>query len=305
MSAREDAYARHQQKRWMRQDPERWIRPDAVRFLKPDADPVSVYPALEQKYSRNQPRVPAGNGRESGRWTDASSGAGSGSGASPAASPMGNINFGDLPNFSDVFSLFQIAPGETDNTGYTQLAGDTSQDGGPGIGHNEGPPLEPSEIPRQRPQTPSGRMEIVWGIARWVSRVGRYAPAVDAFFGAKEQIEWLKSYDAMMKSYSDPPRTLDELQGRVSPVSERGYEDHHIEERTLLERLGFTRREINQPSNRARIPTLKHYEISGWYGTPNEEFGGLTPRDYLRDKDAGERRRVGIRALIDAGVLKP
>ena len=54
-----------------------------------------------------------------------------------------------------------------------------------------------------------------------------------------------------------------------------------------------------------RIPTLKHYEISGWYGTPNEEFGGLTPRDYLRDKDADERRRVGIEALIQAGVLKP
>jgi hypothetical protein len=61
----------------------------------------------------------------------------------------------------------------------------------------------------------------------------------------------------------------------------------------------------NDPDNMARIPTLKHYEISGWYGTPNEEFGGLTPRDYLRDKDADERRRVGIKALVEAGVLKP
>jgi hypothetical protein len=54
-----------------------------------------------------------------------------------------------------------------------------------------------------------------------------------------------------------------------------------------------------------RIPTLKHYEISGWYGTRNEEYGGLTPRDYVRDKNAAERRRVGIKALIDVGVLKP
>ncbi|MBS4002645.1 MAG: hypothetical protein KGZ91_04670 [Afipia sp.] len=303
MSAREDAYARHQQQRWLRPDAYRWVRSDVARFLAPSAA-ASVYCGVERKYSPNQPRVPAGNGRESGRWTDGSGG-GPGSGANPAASPMGNIDFGDLPNFSDVFSLFQITPGETDNSVYTQLAAVSEDGDGPGIGHNEGPPLEPSEIPQQRPQTPSGRMEIVWGIARWVSRVGRYAPVVDMFFGAKDQIEWLKSYDPAMKSYSDPPRTLDELQSRVSPVSERGYEDHHIEERTLLDRLGFTRREINEPSNIVRIPTLKHYEISGWYDTPNEEFGGVTPRNYLRDKDAGERRRVGIRALIDAGVLKP
>ena len=301
MRAREDAYARHQQRRWMRPDAHRWIRPDVVRFLSPGAHPPSAFLSLDRKYNPNQPRVPAGSGRESGRWTDGNSG-GTGGGT---ASPMGNIDFGGLPNFSDVFSLFQIAPNETDNTDYTRLAGDVSEGGGPGIGHNEGPPLEPSKIPQQRPQTSSDRMEIVWGIARWVSRVGRYAPIVDAFFGAKDQIEWLKSYDPAMKSYSDPPRTLDELQSRVNPVSERGYEDHHIQERTLLERLGFSRREINEPNNKVRIPTLKHYEISGWYGTPNEEFGGLTPRDYLRDKDAGERRRVGIRALVDAGVLKP
>jgi len=35
MSAREDAYARHQQARWMRPDAYRWVRPDAARFLKP------------------------------------------------------------------------------------------------------------------------------------------------------------------------------------------------------------------------------------------------------------------------------
>lgn len=148
-------------------------------------------------------------------------------------------------------------------------------------------------------------MEVVWAIARWVGRIGRYAPAVDIFFGAKDQIEWLKSYDPAMKSYSDPPRTLDELQSRVSPKSEPGYEDHHIEERTLLRRLGFTWGEINDPSNVVRVPTLKHYEISGWYGKRSEEFGGLAPRDYLRNKDAAERRRVGIKALIDMGVLQP
>lgn len=76
MSAREDAYARHQQARWMQPDGYRWIRPDAARFLKPGADVASVFPSLEGKYTPNQPRVPAGSGRESGRWTDGSSGGG-------------------------------------------------------------------------------------------------------------------------------------------------------------------------------------------------------------------------------------
>jgi len=301
MSAREDAYARAQQTRSMRPDAHRWIRPDAARFLKPGTDVESVYPALERKYSPNQPRVPAGN-PDGGQWT--SGGGGSGASVPGSTQPMGNIDFGDLSEIGSL-GLFEIAPRERDNSVYTQLAGDVPEGDGPGIGHNEGPPLEPSEIPQQRPETSSGRMETVWAIARWVSRTGRYSPAVDIFFGAKDQIEWLKSYDPAMKSYSDPPRTLDELQSRVSPISERGYEDHHVEEQTLLERLGFTRREINAPNNKVRIPTLKHYEISGWYGKLSEEFGGLTPRDYLRDKDAAERRRVGLKALIDMGVLKP
>ncbi|TKT73689.1 hypothetical protein YH63_020925 [Afipia massiliensis] len=285
----------------MRPDAYRWIRPDAARFLKPGTDVASVFPALERKYSPSQPRVPAGN-PDGGQWTD-----GGGDGSNPAANatarPVGSINF-DLSEIGNL-GLFQIAPRDRDNSDYARLAGDMPEGDGLGIGHNQGPPLEPSEIPLQRPESPADRMKVVWDIARWVNRVGRYAPAVDIFFGAKDQIEWLKSYDSAMKSYSDPPKTLEELQSRVSPASEPGYEDHHIEERTLLRRLGFTWGEIDDPSNKVRIPTLKHYEISGWFSTRSDEFGGLTPRDYLRDKDSSERRRVGIEALIDAGVLKP
>jgi hypothetical protein len=105
---------------------------------------------------------------------------------------------------------------------YAQLAGDVPEGDTPGIGHNEGPPPEPPEIPQQRPESPAGRMEVVWAITRRVGRVGRYTPAVDIFFQAKDQIEWLKPYGPAMKSYSDPPRTMEELQSRVSPTSERG-----------------------------------------------------------------------------------
>jgi hypothetical protein len=59
------------------------------------------------------------------------------------------------------------------------------------------------------------------------------------------------------------------------------------------------------PDNRVRIPRLKHWEITGWYARPNDEFGGQSPRSHLQGADWSERYRIGIRALEDAGVLAP
>lgn len=141
-----DAYAAHQRQRWMRPDAHRWIRPDAARFLAPGSDVASVFPVLapaETKYNPNQPRVPKGSGDESGRWTDGSStGIGSGS-----ASPMGQLDFGDLPNFSDLFGLFQISPSESPLDG-VQLASD---DGKPLLDSDGKPYYAPGghhELPR-------------------------------------------------------------------------------------------------------------------------------------------------------------
>ncbi len=98
MSQHQDAFDAHQRARFMRPDAHRWIRPAAAHFLKPSTDPASVYPALiaaETKYSPNQPRVPAGSGRESGRWTDGGGGIGS------LTKPMGNIGIDDPHVISD------------------------------------------------------------------------------------------------------------------------------------------------------------------------------------------------------------
>lgn len=104
-----DLYSAHQHARFTRPDAHRWIRPDATRWQKlPHPD--------EQKYSPSQPRD------WRGRWTDV----GGGGSGSPSASPMGRINFGDLPNFSDLFGLFQITPSDGAVDG-VQLAGDNGK----------------------------------------------------------------------------------------------------------------------------------------------------------------------------------
>ncbi len=289
MLSRDDAFARHHQERWLRPDAARWVRGDISRYHRPGCDLAKAVPAIGRKYNADQPRVPAGS-PDGGQWTNGSAN------GSDVPQPMGSIDFGDLPNFSDLFALFQIAPQEFDNSDDVQLAGDP-----PGAGDNNNLP----EIPTERPDTSVDRMKVVRDLARLGAEVSRVAPALDVISMATAQAEWLRSYEGAIKSYNDPPKTFEELQNRVSSTSEPGYEDHHIEERSLLRQLGYTWSEVNDPRNVVRIPTLKHYEISAWYGKPNEEFGGLSPRDYLRDKDADERRRVGLFALVKSGVMKP
>jgi hypothetical protein len=115
---------------------------------------------------------------------------------------------------------------------------------------------------------------------------------------------WLYSqYKANIEAYQDAPKTLGELQSAVaSPKA--GYDTHHIVERNA-ENDGFEKSQINDRDNLVLIPRMKHWEITGWYKTRSEEFGGLSPRDYLRDKSWEERRAVGLYALRKFEVLKP
>lgn len=76
-------------------------------------------------------------------------------------------------------------------------------------------------------------------------------------------------------------------------------------EQTPAERDGFTRDVIDSPQNLVRIPTMKHWEINAWYQTPNSEFGGVTPRQYLSGRNWEVRQAVGLKALAKMGVLKP
>jgi hypothetical protein len=129
---------------------------------------------------------------------------------------------------------------------------------------------------------PAGTILNTLDIASWVAE--GFAPYVEA--------------------YSDPPKSLEELQDAVSTPAP-GYDVHHIVEQTPAEQDGLPRSLIDSPDNLVRIPTLKHWQITGWYMTPSEDFGGLSPRSYLRGKSWEERVQVGYRGLVRFGVLKP
>jgi hypothetical protein len=131
-------------------------------------------------------------------------------------------------------------------------------------------------------------------------------PAATLFFVALMGTAWLADkYLPYVVTYQDPPRTLQELQQAALLPKIEYYNDHHLVEQTPAEDDGFPRSMIDSPTNIVRIPTLKHWLVTGWYQIPNQDFDGLSPREYLRGKTWKERVRVGKRALIEFGVLQP
>jgi hypothetical protein len=107
-----------------------------------------------------------------------------------------------------------------------------------------------------------------------------------------------------MEANRDPPKPLEELQQAVSEPT-LGYDIHHIVEQASARRGNQPEEMIDGSDNLVRIPRMKHWDLNRWYETEKPEFDWQTPRDYLKDKNWEERRRVGLQGLREVGVLKP
>ena len=310
MDWRQQAYLQHQQQRWLRPDAARWVRPDAAKFLKPGTRAADVYPALERKYSDDQPRVP-GSESGGGQWTSGGSGSSSGrlrvhiyrsdpesddvgDGGSGLSLPDLSFDLGSLLRDIDWSDLFDIKP-RAGRTGGVRLAGDAPD-------RLQTPDDQPPKIPKKRPEKSSQRTGVLRTLTSWARRFPTIAG--EAIAGLQKISDWMEAYKDLIEADRDPPKTMQELRAGVGK-RRPGYDTHHIIEQTAAEYWGLTRSEIDDPSNLVSIPRLRHYQITGWYGTKNDKFNGLSPRDYLRDKGLEERRKVGIEALIDFKVLKP
>ncbi len=153
----------------------------------------------------------------------------------------------------------------------------------------------PPRKPERRPSSRSGRARVIQEVVNWLREHGEQII---------EAASWFDEFYPSIRSYFDPPKTLQELQEAVA-TPKKGYDIHHIVEQTSAEQDGFPRSVIDAHINLVRIPRMKHWEINGWYARPNKDYGGRSPREYLRGKDWSERLRVGLDALVKYGVLKP
>lgn len=223
--------------------------------------------ALLRRFDPNQPRVPAGSS-DGGQWTD-------GSGSAPD---------------TDFDETDQSDGAEPDS--YLRR-----------IAYTPEAPDEPPRVPSKPPASGSERAAIVKNTVRWLVRSATSRTPVGRGVRAMiEAADWARPY---IQSYFDTPKSLEELQ-RAAAEPKTGYDIHHLVERTSARNAGFPESLIDGPQNTVRIPKLKHWEVNSWFERINDNYGGLTPRQYLRNPEIGweERVKIGTDALSEVGVLK-
>lgn len=112
----------------------------------------------------------------------------------------------------------------------------------PGVGHNQGPPLEePPEIPPRVLATKHAINDFLKVAAYWLEEASAVdKPAAAIFFIALMAAGWLADkYLPYIITYQDPPRTLQELQDAALLPKIEYYNDHHLVEQTAAENDGF------------------------------------------------------------------
>lgn len=276
---------------------------DVFEALRLDAHYID---ALEKRYNPGEPRVPAGHGRISGRWTSGNWGSAANTNASPHRA---------LP---EQLVLSDATPDNPWKPGTQYAANETPP---PGIGHNQGPPLEdPPKIPEVPPPFNTRAFwRFVKVATQWLVRAG-WRPVlpialrmeleataggrIGLFLATMEAAYWTYRAYPYIHSYFDPPKTLEDLRHIGS-----GYDKHHIVER-WSSKDGISEAWIESPGNIVSIPKLKHWEINSWLDTETSEFRDqkgkeMTPRQYIRGKSWEERYEFGLDVLKRFGVLKP
>lgn len=162
---------------------------------------------------------------------------------------------------------------------------------------------DPPQLPGNRPPTSAARTSFAKLVARELAQAIADGRGEAFLREALDRAMWLRERTAEIMSYLDFPKPLQELMRLVDEPAP-GYQIHHIVEQAAAAQAGYTRTEIDSPTNLVRIPTMKHQEINGWYATPNSDYGDLSPRKYLADKPWYVRRDIGLSVLRDFGVLE-
>ncbi len=243
----------------------------------------AAYREYKAGFDPNQLRVPSGQ-TGGGQWTDAGGNSGTSKHADASQGDRAPLRITIYPP-----SWYRGSSGEGSST--TSI-----------------PPVsDPPTVPAEEPATTRALNEFIKQGAYWLAKAALrevISPEVGTFVNILDAVHWGYKAFPYIKAYLDPPKTLRELQDGVA-TPKKGYDVHHVVEQTSAENDSYPRHMIDAPENLVQIPTLKHWQINGWYLAGNEDYGGLSPREYLRGRSWDERLRIGKRALVDFGVLKP
>jgi hypothetical protein len=164
----------------------------------------------------------------------------------------------------------------------------------------------PSEAPEEGPYR-TGRELAVALVSHLAS--GSHDAAM-RLIDTAEILGWLSpqipNVVTSVQSRIEGPKDLDELIDAVQPGPHPGSDDHHIVEKGPQndDLSPEDQARIGDPENLVRIPTYAHIDITKFYQTGNPEYGGLTPRQYLRGMSFDERYEFGLNELRKEGLLK-
>ena len=138
------------------------------------------------------------------------------------------------------------------------------------------------KLPEEAPKSPRAASRLSRQLADWVIR---NRPSIQALIVVMRGALWLEKHVPAILSNLDGPKTLGELQrAALNPERPRGYEEHHIVERAASRSEGFREVLIEGWENKVLIPEYRHKDITGWFMRQNDDYGGLSPREYLRGK---------------------
>jgi hypothetical protein len=303
MSVPESGWLEYQRNRWMKHDACRWVRQDAARWAPPNAD-RSVFAIAT---SLQQPATKAYRAHEldatlicRARWHAAAL----------------RFQFALLDHQSQKWIKAGFDPNQP-------RAPKGGPDGGRWIGGADDPAgsideqqetatneqlEQPPDIPDVAPATARLRNVIIKEAAYWLAKAAvreiAGGPLVGTFLNALDAAIWIRDGLPYIRAYLDPPKSLEELQ-QAALTPRRGYDKHHIVERSAAYKDGFSKDVVESGENFALIPTLKHWDVNRWFETRHEDYAGLTPRQYLRSQEWEVRRQIGLRALVETGVLRP
>ncbi|TCT08025.1 hypothetical protein [Aquabacter spiritensis] len=251
---------------------------------------LMAFARRQAKFDPNQPRVARGY-ENGGQWTD-----GDDAGA---------------PTRDDGAGWPRRVPASDAPAGPVILITPPPPEPPPGIGHNQGPPLDPPpevppEVPPREPAGDSRKYLLARDAARWISRNLKYFrihPAAIAFTVLLEATIWFaERYIPYINAYLAAPKTLDALRADVD-VPARGTDVHHLVERAAGAREGFPADLVYGKANLVRISTFRHWEINAWFARPQKITQYEVPRDFLKGKPWSDHVRIGIEALQEMGVL--
>lgn len=269
---------------------------------------LRAYLRQKANFDPNHPRVPRGF-RNGGRWTDGPSGppARARPRGAPPKSPQPPDDTGQGRNLPAQGSGGNRTPAP--NAPLRRLP---TFDVELPAGRDPALPshiLETApKVSEHRPVIPQERFRLVREIAYWAGKTAIRAgvdPRRIALHVLAEGAQWLvQEYWPYIKEYLEPAKSLQQLQDDVRPPRP-GTEVHHIVEQGDALRSGHDRGLVHRPDNLVRISTLRHWEVTAWYQIPQDRFGGLTPRAYLREKSWDIKYQIGLEALRDLGILAP